>query len=559
MYKMNLFFYINFFLSIIFFYISILFFYKMKLKLIEWEIYNYYSLEFGLVILLDWISLLFMSYVLFISSWVMYYSNGYMSNDKFKNRFLLMLMLFVLSMIMLIISPNIISLLFGWDGLGLISYYLVSYYQNFNSYNSGMITFLSNRIGDSFMLISIFLMMDYGGWNFIFYNYLEFNLFMLVMIILASMTKSAQIPFSLWLPMAMAAPTPVSSLVHSSTLVTAGIYLLIRFYEFFKFNLDKFNLFIYLFIMTMMMSSMSALMEMDLKKIIALSTLSQLSLMFMMLFMGFKELAFFHLLTHAIFKSLLFLCSGIIIHNYKNYQDIRVMGSLNKIMPMVSCYLNISGLSLCGLPFLSSFYTKDYIMELMFSEYYFNIMFILIYMLSISLTLLYYCRLIYYLNFNWLNLSSLNYFLDNKWLMMDSMKLLLIFSLIIGSIMMWFFLGNIKLVIMENLLFMMTYLLMLLILFKFFEKFIKMKLLNMQFYFFMNMWYLNYFFMNKFILLMSMNFMNTMEKGWGELIGSQGVFWLYKNFSLNYQIYQFNNFKYFMILFILMFYLVIFL
>nr|CAL18249.1 NADH dehydrogenase subunit 5 [Eoxenos laboulbenei] len=561
-YKMGkVFFYLGFMFSFYLFFLVLKLFFLKKVEVIEWQIFNYYSMEFGMLILLDWISILFMSYMLFISSWVLFYSFNYMSNDKFKNRFFMMMILFIISMILLIISPNLISLMLGWDGLGLISYCLVGYYQNYNSYNSSMITFLSNRIGDSFLLLTIFLMMSYGGWNYIFYYNLEFNMLMLMMLILASMTKSAQIPFSLWLPMAMAAPTPVSSLVHSSTLVTAGIYLLIRFFYFLMDFFTNFNLFFYLFLLTMLLSSLSAFMENDLKKIIALSTLSQLSLMFLVLFMGLKEMAFFHLLIHAIFKSLLFMCSGIIIHDYKNFQDIRMMGSYSKFMPLMSCYINISGLSLCGMPFMSGFYTKDFVMELMFMEFYMNFMIILFYWFSIGLTLLYYFRLIYYLNFKSIILSSLMYFIDNKWFMMNSMKFLMMFSLLMGSIMIWLFMEKIWVIMMEDFMFFLIYLLMLLIMVKSMENlFFKLNLLINWFnLFFLNMWYLKNFFFNKSILMMGFNLSKIMEKGWGEFLGGQGIYLMYKNFSMIYQIYHFNNMKFYLVLFIMMFYMVIYL
>ncbi|VEN40359.1 unnamed protein product, partial [Callosobruchus maculatus] len=177
-----------------------------------------------MVILLDWISLLFIRFVLFISSIVIYYRAEYIAEEKNLIRFILLVILFVLSIILLIISPNIISILLGWDGLGLVSYCLVIYYQNIKSYNAGILTALSNRIeiikGDSIIEIISYL------------------------IVLAAITKSAQIPFSSWLPAAMAAPTPVSSLVHSSTLVTAGVYLLIRF----NFSLTDNLLYLLLFV-----------------------------------------------------------------------------------------------------------------------------------------------------------------------------------------------------------------------------------------------------------------------------------------------------------------------
>lgn len=184
-----------------------------------------------------------------------------------------------------------------------------------------------------------------------------------ILVLLAAITKSAQIPFSSWLPAAIAAPTPVSALVHSSTLVTAGVYLLIRF------NLLFINFYFRIFLLligrlTIFISGLGANFESDLKKTIALSTLSQLGLIISILSLGFFKLAFFHLLTHALFKALLFLCAGSFIHNLINFQDVRFSGSLLKVIPLTSFCFNISRLALRGIPFLAGFYSKDLILEI---------------------------------------------------------------------------------------------------------------------------------------------------------------------------------------------------
>jgi len=183
--------------------------------------------------------------------------------------------------------------------------------------------------------------------------------FILFIIILAAITKRAQIPFSAWLPAAIAAPTPVSALVHSSTLVTAGVYLIIRFNYFLGSNFYLF----YLGCATMFISGLGANFEIDLKKIIALSTLSQLGVIIFILSLGFRELAFFHLLAHALFKSLLFLCAGVYIHGAGDCQDIRYLGGAIGSMPVSSVFFGCCSLSLCGFPFLSGFYSKDLILE----------------------------------------------------------------------------------------------------------------------------------------------------------------------------------------------------
>lgn len=251
------------------------------------------------------------------------------------------------------------------------------------------------------------------------------------LVVLAAITKRAQIPFSSWLPAAIAAPTPVSSLVHSSTLVTAGVYLLIRFNLAFRDTLFYFLLF--LSSITMFMSGLGASFEFDLKKIIALSTLSQLGLMMIILSLGGYKLAFFHLLTHALFKALLFMCAGNIIHVMGDFQDIRYIGGLVNFMPLTCVYLNIRNLSLCGLPFLRGFYSKDLIAEVMRIGYLRFYVYIIFYV-SIGLTVCYRLRLVYYVfvgDLNFLTVSSLS---DRGLVMLKGITGLIFMVVIMGSV-----------------------------------------------------------------------------------------------------------------------------
>lgn len=265
----------------------------------------------------DSIALFFLFAVLFISRNVVLYSCSYIGSDFNADRFIYLVFAFVVSIMLLITSPNIVRILLGWDGLGLVSYCLVIYYPTHKSNRAGMLTVLRNRVGDVCILLVIAYFASVG--DYVFYtwslsniNILSNSFYLTILITLGAMTKSAQIPFSAWLPAAMAAPTPVSALVHSSTLVTAGVYLLIRFGG----ALDDNGTFILLFLssITMFISGLAANFEYDLKKIIALSTLSQLGVMMFSISLGLHTLAFFHLITHALFKALLFLCAGTIIH-----------------------------------------------------------------------------------------------------------------------------------------------------------------------------------------------------------------------------------------------------
>nr|YP_009971702.1 NADH dehydrogenase subunit 5 [Palaestes abruptus]QNG56282.1 NADH dehydrogenase subunit 5 [Palaestes abruptus]QNG56412.1 NADH dehydrogenase subunit 5 [Palaestes abruptus] len=433
-----IYFFILLVMSLTSFFLSIYFMLIDLSLILEFNLVFINSTSFVMSILMDWMSLLFMSFVLFISSMVIFYSSDYMHGDLNLNRFILLVVMFVISMIFLIISPNLISILLGWDGLGLVSYCLVIYYQNVKSYNAGMLTALSNRIGDVALLISIAWMMNFGSWNYIMYlEFMKSDYFMMIigsLVILASITKSAQIPFSAWLPAAMAAPTPVSSLVHSSTLVTAGVYLLIRFN--FCFSEFLMTLLLILGCLTMFMSGLGANFEFDLKKIIALSTLSQLGLMMSILGLGEYYLAFFHLLIHALFKALLFMCAGNMIHNLNNCQDIRFMGGLIYFMPLTCVFFNISNFALCGLPFLSGFYSKDLIVEVM-SMYYVNFFIYMIFYISIGLTVCYSIRLSYYLLFGELNFFTLNLINETGVFMLKGMGGLILLVVFMGSLVMW--------------------------------------------------------------------------------------------------------------------------
>nr|WFP43286.1 NADH dehydrogenase subunit 5 [Hemigyrus spinosus spinosus] len=407
---------------------------------IEWELFSLNSSSVVMSILLDWMSLIFMGFVMFISSLVVYYSSEYMMGDLYISRFVILVMLFVLSMVFLIISPNIISILLGWDGLGLVSYCLVIYYQNIKSYNAGMLTALSNRIGDVALLMAIAWSLSLGSWNFIYYMNCvgkeEWGLILIIMVVLAGMTSSAQIPFSSWLPAAMAAPTPVSALVHSSTLVTAGVYLLIRFNSLIiEFN-QVVDFLIVIAVLTMFMSGLGASLEYDLKKIIALSTLSQLGLMMGILALGESKMAFFHLITHALFSALLFMCAGVIIHNMSNCQDIRCMGGLSWQMPLTTGCLNVANLALCGMPFLAGYYSSDLILEcVMLSNM--NLFIFFLFVFSTGLTVCYSFRLTYYLMFSEFNFVSVYGIEDLKGPMLKMMSILTFMVVVGGCMLSW--------------------------------------------------------------------------------------------------------------------------
>nr|YP_009111469.1 NADH dehydrogenase subunit 5 [Epacanthaclisis banksi]AHB14370.1 NADH dehydrogenase subunit 5 [Epacanthaclisis banksi] len=541
---------------------------------IEWEVLSLNSSSIVMTILLDWMSLIFMSFVLFISSMVIYYSDDYMHGDENLNRFIILVLMFVLSMMFLIISPNLISILLGWDGLGLVSYCLVIYYQNVKSYNAGMITALTNRVGDVALLLAIAWMLNYGSWNYIYYLECMSGDYQMTIIawlvVLAAMTKSAQIPFSSWLPAAMAAPTPVSALVHSSTLVTAGIYLLIRFNLLF-INTYLSKLLLLFSVLTMFMAGLGANYEYDLKKIIALSTLSQLGLMMSILSMGYADLAFFHLLTHALFKALLFMCAGSVIHNMKNTQDIRFMGSLINMMPLTCTCFNIANLALCGMPFLAGFYSKDLILEVV-SMSGLNLLIYLLYFLSTGLTVCYSMRLTYYSLTGVFNFSGLGSISDCYWIMLKGMLGLLFLAIMGGSMLSWLIISTPEMICLPPLMKLMAFIVSLLgglLGYEIFQFKISWKMSSMLNYyttnFFGNMWYMptiSTSYMNRSSLSLGYKIIKSVDQGWNEYFGAQSIYMFSMNFSKISSILQYGNFKIYLVMFVswvgLMFLLMLF-
>nr|YP_004935238.1 NADH dehydrogenase subunit 5 [Cramptonomyia spenceri]AET13063.1 NADH dehydrogenase subunit 5 [Cramptonomyia spenceri] len=544
-----------FIVSIMSFLFSLYFLMNDFIYYIEWEVLSINSCPIVMTFLFDWISFLFMSFVLFISSLVIYYSKEYMSEDKNINRFIMLVLMFVFSMMLLIISPNLISILLGWDGLGLVSYCLVIYFQNVKSFNAGMLTALSNRIGDVAFLLAIAWMLNYGSWSFIFYLEFMKNNFEsgLIggLIMLAAMTKSAQIPFSSWLPAAMAAPTPVSALVHSSTLVTAGVYLLIRFnYLLVGNELGQFLLL--MSGLTMFMSGLGANFEFDLKKIIALSTLSQLGLMMSILSLGLWKLAFFHLLTHALFKALLFMCAGAIIHNLMNLQDIRGMGGLILQMPLTAVCFNTANLALCGMPFLAGFYSKDLMLE-MVSLSYINSFSFFLFFFSTGLTVCYSFRLVYYgMTGDFLCFSnySMN---DDSWLMLKSMLTLLFIVILGGSMLSWLMFSSPNMICLPYHLKLLTFFVCLMGgLFGYFISIYSFMFFNKSldyylFSFFMgSMWFMPFISTLGsiyFPLLIGKKMIKSFDQGWSEFLGGQSLYQYLSDQAIFNQLMQNNYLK----------------
>nr|UNO54308.1 NADH dehydrogenase subunit 5 [Amblyomma sp.] len=540
-------------LSFMFLIMFLLIIQKNWMIIIEYYLMTIMNVDFKFYFLMDWMSVIFTSIVLLISGIVILYSHSYMKEDENKNSFCLIVLLFVLSMVLLILMPNMFMLILGWDGLGLVSYCLVIHYQSVNSYNSGMMTVLSNRVGDVMIILSLIFFFNFGSYDLSSLNKIE--LICGIMILVAGMTKSAQIPFSAWLPAAMAAPTPVSSLVHSSTLVTAGVYLLLRFHFLFKLSINC-EILMKISLLTMLMSGINAFFENDLKKIIAFSTLSQLSLMMISISLEMINLAFFHLVMHAIFKSMLFLCAGLIIHSFFGMQDIRFLGNFSNVSPLISSTMMVSILSLMGFPFIGGFYSKDLIVELFMFKMN-NIILISIFFLGILFTFLYCMRMIYIILLKGVMNSSMMSFNFN-FTMNLSIMLLCFLMLISGSVMSWMIIPNFSTIFISNISknFLIILMLISIMIFIFIKNFV---IFGWKLDFFFNIWNLS--FLTSYVMLYNSKKwleISMIDWTWMENIGPSALkinMSYFFNFNSWIEIKNLNNFLIILLMLLLILFL----
>ena len=348
-------------------------------KIFEWVSSGNFIANWSINI--DPLSSVMLVVVTLISSLVHIYSIGYMSHDPHKPRFMSYLSLFTFSMLVLVVSDNFLQLFFGWEGVGLCSYLLIGFWYKKEAANNAAIkAFIVNRVGDFGLAVGIFLIFFYFGTinfnevfqlvpqfdekNFVFFG-AEINLITLIcfFLFIGAMGKSAQFLLHTWLPDAMEGPTPVSALIHAATMVTAGVFLVVKCSPIFEFSQTALNLITVIGIITAIFAASVALVQNDIKKIVAYSTCSQLGYMFFAAGIGAYHVAMFHLFTHAFFKALLFLGSGSVIHAFKDEQDIRKMGGIRKRLPYTYSFMLIGTLALTGFPLLSGYYSKDAIIE----------------------------------------------------------------------------------------------------------------------------------------------------------------------------------------------------
>ncbi len=318
--------------------------------------------------------------VLIISTLVHFYSIGYMSHDPHSQRFFSYLSLFTFMMIILVTGNNYLLMFVGWEGVGVCSYLLVSFwFTRIAANQSSLSAFLTNRVGDAFLMIGMFIILwslgnlDYST-VFSLAPYINENIITIIGIclLIGAMAKSSQVGLHIWLPMAMEGPTPVSALIHAATMVTAGVYLLIRSSPLIEYSSTVLLICLWLGAVTTVFSSLIGLFQQDIKKIIAYSTMSQLGMMVIAIGLSSYNVALFHLINHAFYKGLLFLGAGAVIHAVADNQDLRKYGGLISFLPLTYSVILIASLSLVAFPFMTGFYSKDFILESAYGQYHFS-------------------------------------------------------------------------------------------------------------------------------------------------------------------------------------------
>ncbi|YP_009421329.1 NADH dehydrogenase subunit 5 (mitochondrion) [Rhopilema esculentum] len=346
-----------------------------SLLVVYWPWFNFILLNSNISFFIDSISSGMIMIVNSVSFLVHLYSTSYMKGDPHTPRFMGYLSLFTFFMLILVSSQNYIQLFIGWEGVGLCSYLLVNFwYSRIQANKAAIKAMLVNRVGDAALILGIIFIWTYfGSVNFL--SVLptqEFKYFNIIpcLLLVGAIGKSAQIGLHMWLPDAMEGPTPVSALIHAATMVTAGVYLIIRSSPLFESSPLALILTVIVGSLTALFAASIGLAQNDIKKIIAYSTCSQLGFMVLSCGISYYSLALFHLINHAFFKALLFLAAGSVIHSFLDEQDIRKMGGINIVQPLSYVFILIGSLSLAGFPFLSGYYSKDLLLEITSKEYY---------------------------------------------------------------------------------------------------------------------------------------------------------------------------------------------